>query len=322
MAKGRLFAVLLMLVAAFAVGCGDDDDSSGGGGGGGTGSSSSSDDQPGAGKPAVTIGTKDFTEEFVLGNLYAQALEAKGYKVNLKENIGATEIIDKALTSGQIDGYPEYTGVSLSVVAKDDTLAKSPEETQQLVKDFYEKRGQAVSDATPFQDTDAIATTKEFAEKNNLKSVADLKGIPPFTLGARPEFKNRFNGLKGMAQVYGVKDNVKFKQLALGLQYPSLDKGDVDTVNVFSTDAQLASGKYTVLEDPEGVFGFQNVYFVINKDKLTELGGDDFMTVINDVNKLLTEEAMTSMNAAVDLDKKKPADVAKAFLDANGLGAQ
>mgnify|MGYP003288904876 CR=1 FL=1 len=103
-----------------------------------------------------------------------------------------------------------------------------------------EGRGQVVSEATPFQDTDAIATTKEFAEKNNLKSVADLKGIPPFTLGARPEFKNRFNGLKGMAQVYGVKDNVKFKQLALGLQYPSLDKGDVDTANVFSTDAQLA----------------------------------------------------------------------------------
>jgi osmoprotectant transport system substrate-binding protein len=320
MARGRLLAVLLMLVAAFAVGCGDDDDS--GGGGGGTGTSSSSNEQPGAGKPAVTIGTKDFTEEFVLGQLYAQALQAKGYKVNLKENIGAPEIIDKALTSGQIDGYPEYTGVSQTVVFKDDSLSKSPEETQQLVKEKYEQRGQDVSDPTPFQDTDAIATTKEFAEKNNLKSVADLKGIPTFTLGARPEFKSRFNGLKGMAQVYGVKDNVKFKQLALGLQYPSLDKGDVDTANVFSTDAQLASGKYTVLEDPEGVFGFQNVYFVINKDKLGGLGGDEFMGVINDVNKLLTEDAMTSMNAAVDLDKKKPADVAKAFLDANGLGAQ
>jgi osmoprotectant transport system substrate-binding protein len=320
MALSRPLALLGVIAVLFVVGCGDDDDN--GGGGGGTGTSSTGGEQPGAGKPAVTIGTKDFTEEFVLGQLYAQALEAKGYKVNLKENIGATEIIDKALTSNQIDGYPEYTGVSLSVVAKNDTLAKSPEETQQLVKEFYEGRGQEVSDATPFQDTDAIATTKEFAEKNNLKSVADLKGIPTFTLGARPEFKNRFNGLKGMASVYGVKDNVKFKQLALGLQYPSLDKGDVDTANVFSTDAQLASGKYTVLEDPKGVFGFQNVYFVINKDKLDALGGDEFMGVINSVNKLLTEEAMTSMNAAVDLDKKKPADVAKAFLDANGLGAQ
>jgi osmoprotectant transport system substrate-binding protein len=313
MAPGRLLT-LLAVIAAFAAGCGGDDN---GGGGGGTGTESSAD-QPGKGKPAVTIGTKDFTEEFVLGNLYAQALKAKGYEVNLKENIGSTEIIDKSLTSGQIDGYPEYTGVSLSVVAKNDILAKSPEQTQQLVKEFYEGRGQVVSDATPFQDVDAIATTKEFATKNNLTEVADLRKLPSFTIGARPEFKSRFNGLKGMEKVYGIK-NAEFKQLALGLQYPSLDKGDVDSANVFSTDAQLASGKYTVLKDPQGVFGFQNVYFVINKDKYHALGGQQFMDVINAVNKLLTEEAMTAMNAAVDLDKKKPADVAKAFLEANGL---
>ena len=285
--------------------------------GSGTGSTSSSD-QPGEGKPAVTIGTKDFTEEFVLGNLYAQALEAKGYNVNLKENIGSTEIIDKSLTSGEIDGYPEYTGVSLSVVAKNDILAESPEQTAELVKEFYEGRGQVVSETTPFQDTDAIATTKEFAAENGLTQVEDLKKLDSFTIGARPEFKSRFNGLKGMEQVYGI-NNAKFKQLALGLQYPSLDKGDVDSANVFSTDAQLASGKYTVLEDPKGVFGFQNVYFVINKDKYDALGGQEFMDVINTVNALLTEEAMTSMNAAVDLDKKKPADVAKAFLEANKL---
>jgi osmoprotectant transport system substrate-binding protein len=311
----RALFVLLAVIAALAVGCGDDDESSSSGGG--TGSTSSSD-QPGEGKPAVTIGTKDFTEEFVLGNLYAQALEAKGYDVNLKENIGSTEIIDKSLTSGEIDGYPEYTGVSLSVVAKNDKLTESPEETAQLVKEFYEGRGQVVSEKTPFQDTDAIATTKEFASENGLTEVADLKNLDSFTIGARPEFKSRFNGLKGMQQVYGI-DNAKFKQLALGLQYPSLDKGDVDSANVFSTDAQLASGKYTVLEDPKGVFGFQNVYFVINKDKYDALGGQEFMDVINTVNALLTEEAMTSMNAAVDLDKKKPADVAQQFLQANEL---
>jgi osmoprotectant transport system substrate-binding protein len=310
----RATFVLLALIAVLAVGCGDDDDSGSGASGGQSGGAG----QPGEGKPGVTIGTKDFTEEFVLGNLYAQALEAKGYTVTLKENIGATEIIDKALTSNEIDAYPEYTGVSLSVVAKNDILAKSPEQTAQLVKEFYEGRGQVVSEATPFQDTDAIATTKEFATENGLTSVADLKKLDSFTLGARPEFRNRFNGLKGMREVYGI-ENAKFKQLALGLQYPSLDKGDVDTANVFSTDAQLASGKYTVLEDPEGVFGFQNVYFVINKDKYDALGGQEFMDVINEVNALLTEDAMTAMNAAVDLDKKKPADVAKAFLEANQL---
>src|SRR5215212_9815361 len=182
----RALLALLCAVAAFAAGCGSDD--SGGGGSGGSSSGASSSDQPGKGKPSLTIGTKDFTEEFILGHLYQQALEAKGYTVKLKENIGATEIVDKALTSNEIDAYPEYTGVSLSVVAKNDKLTKSPEETAQLVKEFYEGRGQVVSDPTPFQDTDAIATTKEFATENGLKEVADLKKLDSFTLGARPEF--------------------------------------------------------------------------------------------------------------------------------------
>ena len=110
-----LLALLALLVAALvAAGCGGDDNSSSSSGGGGGSSSSASADQPGKGKPAITIGTKDFTEEFVLGELYARALRAKGYKVNLKRNIGATEIVDKALTSKQIDAYPEYTGVALA----------------------------------------------------------------------------------------------------------------------------------------------------------------------------------------------------------------
>src|SRR3954468_4205611 len=317
MTNGRTRALLALLAAtaALAAGCGSD---SGGNSGSSSGSGAASTDQPGKGKPALTIGTKDFTEEFILGNLYQQALKAKGWTVNLKENIGATEIVDKALTSKKIDAYPEYTGVSLSVVAGKDTLTKSPEETASLVKDFYTGRGQVVSDVTPFQDTDAIATLKKYAADNDLAEVPDLKKLSSFTLGARPEFKSRFNGLKGMEKVYGIK-NAKFKQVALGLQYPSLDKGDVDTVNVFSTDAQLSSGKYTLLKDPKGVFGFQNVYFVINKDKYEALGGQAFMDVINGVNKLLTNKAMQSMNAAVDLDKQEPAAVAKSFLQANNV---
>jgi osmoprotectant transport system substrate-binding protein len=307
-----LLAVIALLVVA---GCGGDDSSSSSSSSGGTGSSSSSD-QPGQGKPAVTIGTKDFTEEFILGNLYAQALEAKGYKVNLKENIGATEITDKALTSGTIDAYPEYTGETTATVFGKNKLYKSAEETAADAKALYAKRGQDVSDPTPFEDVDAIAATKEFAQKNGLTSVGDLKKLSSFTIGARPEFKDRFVGLKGMEQVYGIK-NAKFKQLALGLQYPSLDKGDVDTANVFSTDAQLASGKYQVLKDPEGVFGFQNVLFVIDKNKLQQLGGDQFMSIINGVNKLLTTPAITAMNKAVSIDKQDEATVAKQFLAAN-----
>jgi osmoprotectant transport system substrate-binding protein len=311
---------LLLVTALFAVaaGCGGDDNSSSSGGGGGGGTSPSSSEQPGKGKPAVTIGTKDFTEEFVLGELYAQALKAKGYTVNLKKNIGATEITDKAMTSKTIDGYPEYSGESTATVFGINKLYDSPEATVADAKKHYEQRGQVVSNATPFEDVDALASTKEFAQKNGLASMEDLKKLPSFTLGARPEFKSRQVGLKGMEDVYGIK-NAKFKQLALGLQYKALDKGDVDTANVFSTDAQLASGKYTVLKDPKGVFGFQNVLFVINKDKYDALGGTQFMDVINKVNALLTAEAMRSMNSAVDIDKKDPAEVAKAFLDANKM---
>jgi osmoprotectant transport system substrate-binding protein len=317
MTQGRSRAVLALLaaVAAIAAGCGSSNNSSSGGSG--SSGSSGSSSQPGKGKPAITIGTKDFTEEFILGHLYQQALQAKGYKVNLKENIGATEIIDKALTSKQIDAYPEYTGVSLSVVAGNDKLTKSPEETAALVKKFYEGRGQVVSDPTPFQDVDALAALKQFAASKGLTQISDLKKLPSFTLGARPEFKSRFNGLKGMSKVYGV-NNAKFKQVALGLQYPSLDKGNVDVANVFSTDAQLSTGKYTLLKDPKGVFGFQNVYFVINKDKYDQLG-QPFMNVINSVNKLLTNQAMQTMNAAVDLDKQDPGAVAKSFLKANNM---
>src|SRR4029450_9216482 len=103
----------------------------------------------------------------------------------------------------------------------------------------------------PFFHLDAIATTNDFATKNGLKTVADLKKLDSFTVGARPEFKDRFQGLKGMKSEYGLT-NAQFKQLALGIQYQALDSGDVDSANVFSTDAQLASGKYTVLQDPKG----------------------------------------------------------------------
>jgi osmoprotectant transport system substrate-binding protein len=318
MRRRKIQAPLLMvlLVAVLAVfglaACGGDDDSSSSGD-----QKSSSGDQPGKGKPAVTLGTKDFTEEFVLGELYKQALVAKGYKVTLKKNIGSTEIIDKALTSGQIDGYPEYLGVSVAVVARKDIIPKSDQETYDLAKKFYEGRGQTISQQTPFFDVDAIATTKDFAQKNSLKSVADLKKLDSFTVGARPEFKSRYQGLKGMQKVYGLT-NAKFKQLALGIQYQALDKGDVDSANVFSTDAQLASGKYTVLEDPKGVFGYQHVAMVFDTKK-NEALGPEFFATIDSVSKLLTNDAMISMNKAVATDKQPEADVAKKFLQANGL---
>jgi osmoprotectant transport system substrate-binding protein len=311
----------LLLAACLALGlaaCGSSDNNNTSSSSASTSTAAAAPAQPGKGKPAVTIGTKDFTEEFILGELYKGALEAKGYTVNLKKNIGATEIIDTALTSHKIDAYPEYTGESVATVAKRNEPAKTADEEYQLAKAFYEGRGQTVSEPTPFEDVDAIATTKAYATKHSLTTMEDLKKLGSFSLGARPEFKSRQQGLVGMKKVYGIT-NAKFRQLALGVQYQALDTGKVDAANIFTTDAQLASGKYTVLKDPKGVFGFQNVSFVIDKDKLAQLGGDQFMGIINSVNKLLTTDAITAMNKAVAIDKQDEATVAKQFLQANKL---
>jgi osmoprotectant transport system substrate-binding protein len=309
--------VLALLLTALAAACGGDDEDEGGGGDVAAPTTTEEGALPGEGK-SLTLGTKDFPEAFILGELYAQALEAQGYSVDLKKNIGSTEIIDKALTSGEIDGYPEYLGVTVAVVARENVVAKSAEETYQLAKEFYEGRGQTISEQTPFFDVDAIGTTKEFADMHGLKTVADLKKLPSFSVGARPEFKDRFQGLKGMQEEYGLT-NAKFVQLAQGITYQALDDKSVDTINVFSTDAQLASGKYVVLEDPKGIFGYQHVALVIDQEKLDELGGDDFMTIVDNVSKLLTNDAIISMNKAVVLDKQPEAEVAKAFLEANNL---
>jgi len=286
----------------------------------GSSSSSSSSSSPAAagnGK-SLTLGTKDFTEEFILGSLYKLALQAKGYTVTYKPNIGATEVIDKALTSGQIDAYPEYTGESVATVAGINTTPATPQQEYSLAQAFYAKRGQSMSDMTPFFDTDAIAVTKAFAAKYGLKTTADLKKVPHFTLGARPEFEGRQEGAVGLEKVYGLH-NFTFKSLALGIQYQALDSGAVDSADVFTTDPQLASGKYVVLTDPKNIFGFQNIALIINTKKLDQLGGQAFMSIINQVNALLTTPAIIAMNKAVAIDKQDPDTVAKAFLQANHL---
>ena len=207
-----------------------------------------------------------------MGQLYKQALEAKGCAINYEENIGATEIVDRALTSGQIDAYPEYTGESVATVGKIDKTVSSPREEYLLARAFYAKRGQVMSEMTPFFDTDAIAVLKSYAKKYGLVSTADLKKIPHFTIGARPEFLNRQQGVAGIKRVYGIK-NFTFQSLALGIAYQALDSGAVNAIDAFTTDPQLASGKYTVLKDPKNIFGFQNIALVINKGQAQRLSG-------------------------------------------------
>jgi osmoprotectant transport system substrate-binding protein len=313
------WAVLGILTLLLIAGCGSSKSSSSSSAAAASSTSSTSSTSAVAASSSggtLTLGTKNFTEEFVVGQLYRQALEAKGCKINYKENIGATEVVDKALTSGQIDAYPEYTGESVATVFGLNQAVSSPQQEYNIAKQAYAKRGQVMSNMTPFFDTDAIAVANAYAKKYGLTTTADLKKIPHFTLGARPEFLNREEGALGMKKVYGV-DNFTFRSLALGLQYEALDSGAVQAIDVFTTDPQLASGKYTVLKDPKNIFGFQNIALVVNKDKVNVC--PSLMSTVNAVNALLTTPAIIAMNKAVAIDHQQPAAVAAAFLKANHL---
>ncbi len=272
---------------------------------------------PGVGKPAVVIGDKNFTEEYILGSLYQEALAAKGYNVTLKGNIGSSEIIWKALTSGQIQGFPEYTGTLLTAIAGDTKPPTSAAQTYALAQAYVQKRGYTLLAQTPFFDSDALAVTKAFAAKNHLTTIADLKKLgKSVKLGGAPEFATRYTGLVGLKKVYGI--NPTFVPLAIGITYKAIDDGQVGAFDAFTTDAQLTSGKYLLLSDPKKVFGFQNVAFVV-KQSVLKAEGPAFAQTINKVSALLTLPAIQKMNAAVALDQQAPATVAHEFLAANGL---
>ncbi|MDN5920073.1 MAG: hypothetical protein L0I76_34065, partial [Pseudonocardia sp.] len=276
---------------------------------------------PGAGKPAVVLGSKNFAEQTLLGELYGQALKAKGFTVNLKPSIGGSELIDKSLQSNQIQMYPEYLGEIVT------SVAKLPEPSSALdtyndAKQFEESQRQStLLLQTPFEDVDTIAVKNETAQKFGLEAVADLSKIGPegkgVTIAGPVEFQTRQTGLLGMKSTYNLSQ-VGYLPVQAGSQYAALDQGAANAANAFSTDYQLTSGKYKVLKDPEGVFGYQYVAPVV-KQNVLEQQGPEFAATLNWVSGLLTTPAILSMNEQVQGGGAPAAGVAKQFLEANGL---
>ncbi len=305
-------ALLCLSIALFATACG------GGGSSSSTSSTTGGSSTSSSNGKTLTLGTKNFPEEFILGQLYKQALEAHGYTVHYKENIGSTELIDTALTKGRIDMYPEYTGVIVQVVFGHRLSAKTAQATYRLAKKLEQQRGDTLLQPTPFSDTDAVAVLRSTASKYRLQSLGDLKKVPHLKLGGLPEFRTRNTGLVGLRRNYGLTD-VNFVPLSGISPYVALDTHKVDAAAVFSTDPPLGkNSKYVTLGDPMHQFGFQNVAPVIDQSTLSGLGGD-FRRVVNDVSAKLTQDAIVAMNKAVIVDKQKPAAVARSFLQANNL---
>jgi osmoprotectant transport system substrate-binding protein len=309
--RAVLALVAILLTGALLAACGSSKSSSG------TTATTSASSTAGAGKPAVTLGSKNFAESNIIGQLYAQALRAKGFTINLKSEIGSTELIYKALKAGQIDGYPEYTGVLLSAVAEQTKAPASEQQAYEQAKAFVEKEGFTLLEKTPFYDTNVLITLPKYASEHSLSSIGDLKPLNnKFTIGGAPELATREEGLPGIKKLYGVEG--KFKPVSIELSYQAIEGGQVDVQSVFSTDGQLLGGKFKTLSDPKHVFGFQNVAPIIKKS-VVEAQGPVFSETINKVSALLTIPAMQQMNKAVSIDKQSAESVAKQFLTANGL---
>jgi osmoprotectant transport system substrate-binding protein len=274
--------------------------------------------KPGAGKPAIVLGDKNFPEEYILGDLYQQALQAQGYTVTLKSNIGSTEVTWAALKSGQISGYPEYDGTLLSAIAGISSNPSSAAAAATETTQWAAKHGYLFTKPTPFTDSDAIAVLKSYAQAHKLSTIADLKKLgKSVVLGGAPEFQTRFpDGLLGLNRTYG--DHPTFDPVNIGSFYSLLDKHTVDAGVVFTTDPQLKSGKYVVLKDTKFIFGFQNVGLVVKKS-VAAAEGPTFVATVNRVSALLTQNAIIALNAAVELDQQSPATVAHAFLKANHM---
>ncbi|HEX4343965.1 MAG TPA: glycine betaine ABC transporter substrate-binding protein [Solirubrobacteraceae bacterium] len=301
----RALAPLLALLVALAL--------SSCGGGGGAGSATRADTVP------VRIGTKNFTESEILGELYKQALEAKGLRVDLQSAVGTTEVTNAALRDGLLDMYPEYIGVLLSEV---DKIVKRPAGEQaayRLAKGIEQRRGFTLLQETRLSNEDALAVTNAFARRSGVRSISDLARLRTVRLGAPPEFENRFEGMVGLRRVYGLR---KVHMIAVnsnkGLEYPALENGGIDVGLVFTTDSRLAGGHFTLLRDPKGLFAVQHVAPLISRKALAQ-HGPILAATLNAVSALLTTPIMRVLNAeAVHTPVR---EVAAAFLHTHHLGA-
>jgi len=264
----------------------------------------------------VRVGSKNFTEQFILGELYAQALEANGIKTEKKFNLGGTLIAHKALEEKQIDLYPEYTGTILLAVLKQETMTDA-KAVYDKVKGEYAAKGLVVLNQAPVNNTYVLVVRPETAEKYKLETDSDLAKVSKeLKLGAGPEFRDRKDGLPGLRDKY----SMEFKedlQLAIGLRYQALKNDQIQVVNGYSTDGMISAMKLKRLKDDRNLWPPYYIVPVVRKDALD--ANPRIAEVLNRVNASLDDATMAEMNYKDDGEKMEPKDVAHDFLKAKGI---
>jgi osmoprotectant transport system substrate-binding protein len=268
-----------------------------------------------AGGGAVVIGSANYQENVLLGEIYAQALEAKGVKVTRQFNIGAREIIYDQIKSGNLAILPEYNGALLAYVDKTATATGTSDVDSALAAKLPPELELLTS--APAEDKDSVVVTNDTATKYNLKTLDDLAPVAKnLVLGGPPEFKTRVQGVVGLSKTYGITFK-EFKSLdtAGPITVAALKKGDVQAANLFTTDPAVPENKFVVLADPKNLFSSQNVTPLVNKAKVN----DTARNALNALSAKLDTPTLAALDKKVISDKQDVETVAKEWLSAQGL---
>lgn len=263
------------------------------------------------------IGSKNFSEQLVLGELYGQALEARGVTVERKLNLSGTFVAHQALVSGEIDMYPEYTGTALANVLKAEPMT-DPEAVYQKVKRHYEQSLKATwLKPTRVNNTYVLVVLPETAQKHSLRTLSDLAKVSKqLVLGAGAEFRKRPDGIPGLKAKYGMEWK-EDRIVAIGLRYEALRQKQVDVIDGYATDGQIAALKLAKLEDDRRLWPPYHVAPVARLQALKD--HPQVEEILNQVSALLDDASMSELNWRVDGNKEEPRAVARDFLRKKGL---
>lgn len=266
----------------------------------------------------IKVGSKDFTEEFIVGEMYAAVLEKAGFKVDRKLNLGGTPVTQSALTSGEIDLYPEYTGTGLLTILKLPSIS-DPKAVFDKVSTEYKKNFNLVwLNPAPMNNTQALAMTEAGAEKFGIKTISNLAAkAKQLTMIGPPEFEVRQDGLPGIKAKYGNFELKEYKPVDPGLRYEALRDGEADVAVAFSTDGEISAYKLVLLQDDKKLFPPYQVAPVVRQQVLD--ADPKVADALNALAPKLTNQVMQGLNYEVSGNQKEPADVAKEFLKKEGM---
>ncbi len=274
--------------------------------------------RPASRSEVIRVGSKDFTEQFIIGEMYALLLEDAGFQVERKLNLGGTPVAHQAIIAGEIDLYPEYTGTGLLTVLKLPVNSDRQQVYDTVAREYKEKYNLVWLDPAPMNNTQALAMTRQGAEKFGIRTISDMAAkASELRMIGPPEFVEREDGLPGLKKAYGNFTLKEYIPVEIGLKYKGLEEGQADVVVAFGTDGEISALDLVLLEDDKGLFPPYQVAPVLRQQLLDQ--HPEVKDILNKLASFLTDETMQRLNYEVSGNQREPAEVAREFLEAQNL---